>query len=269
MSNSQDTLSPHPISEHQISADWMQTPTPGLVSLSEVGLEAARRVLAAGWLARAKERGSKAPESLDGACKFATLFFKLAFGGIIAGSYEHQFNVLNGQRIDLVGIDDYADVEHDPEFFGNDEHVASMRSCLARVQIWLDQLVDELRTQVAGPHPEPLYRMANDDLLNVSEWLRCGVDEIEIRFETVSIDVFRITIDECRSTYLEFPEDEARMNVIAEKLHAGDTDFAVFVQDGDTYNFILEGRHRIVAFDEVGMDEVLVAYVRQRSTKAS
>lgn len=128
----------------RITREWLLRSTEGAFALTPENVAIARSILTAGWRARALKRGLPAPPDLEGACKFASLFVKLAFGGRIEGAWAHQYNVIAGQTIDLTGQS--CDADHDPVFFGNREHLASMASCLPRVQTWLSALEAQLTT---------------------------------------------------------------------------------------------------------------------------
>lgn len=123
----------------------------------------AGRVALEGWRERASERGRPVPADLSGSCKFTSLLAQRLFGGRLRGNADHQFLELpGGERLDLNA--DAADVRdlqargidpwrHDPLFWHNPDHRASLRSCAARVAIW----EEEVRRAVdAGePLPEP------------------------------------------------------------------------------------------------------------------
>ncbi|MFY2597403.1 hypothetical protein ACOTHJ_15435 [Achromobacter xylosoxidans] len=128
----------------RITREWLLRSTEGAFALTPENVAIARSILTAGWRARALERGLPAPRDLEGACKFASLLVKLAFGGRIEGAWTHQYNVIAGQTIDLTGQS--CDAGHDLVFFGNREHLASMESCLPRVQTWLSALEAQLTT---------------------------------------------------------------------------------------------------------------------------
>lgn len=108
-------------------------------------LQRVKLVALAGWRRRAAEREFTEPADLSSSCKFSTLLVMLVFGGVIRGNEHHQFNVINGKTVDINadaadvcalksrGIDVHA---HDPYFFGNEEHLESMRSCVPRAKSW-------------------------------------------------------------------------------------------------------------------------------------
>lgn len=126
----------------RITRDWLLRSTEGAYPLTPENLAIARSILIAGWTVRALERGLAAPYDLEGACKFSSLFVKLAFGGRIEGDWAHQYNLIACQKIDLTS--QTCGAGHDPIFFGNHEHLASMASCLPRVQTWLSELESKL-----------------------------------------------------------------------------------------------------------------------------
>lgn len=113
-------------------------------------LEIVRQVAFEGWRERARERGRQDPEDLSGSCKFTSLLAQRLFGGRLRGNADHQYLELPGKvRVDLNaeardvlalqadGIDPW---RHDPLFWGNSDHRASLLSCKARVDQWERQV---------------------------------------------------------------------------------------------------------------------------------
>ena len=149
--------------ENWLYDDGSSPATPSLESL-----RIAKEVALEGWRERAAERGAPAPSDLTSACKFASIFCKALFGGEIRGNEDHQFNFLNGAVIDL--SEDSADVRgmlaagadphrHDIEFFGNDEHLEAMLSCMPRVERWVTRY-RALTVEPQAAHPRsPARRM--------------------------------------------------------------------------------------------------------------
>jgi len=62
-------------------------------------------------------------------------------------------------------------------------------------------------------------------------------------------------------TYLEFPEDAERTNKIVELIQNNEPVLPIYVEKDVPDNFIMEGRHCIVAFMLLGMTEIPVARV--------
>ncbi|CAB5514388.1 hypothetical protein LMG26857_03447 [Achromobacter anxifer] len=129
-----------------ITRQWLLRNTPGAIPLTADNLAVAKAVLTAGWKDRARERELPEPEDLSGACKFASLLVKLAFGGRVQGCHAHQYNVVDQKIIDLTEQHEFDGLGHDEVFFGNPEHLESLTSCLPRVHDWLQELTSTVTT---------------------------------------------------------------------------------------------------------------------------
>lgn len=101
------------------------------------------------------------------------------------------------------------------------------------------------------------------DLEHAVKWFS-GVspDECEFSLSLESIETFRSQIDEMVASYPTFPKERARTKKIASEIKNGERALPVFVEYGDDRNFIIEGRHRIVAFDQLGMKKAIVCWVK-------
>lgn len=122
---------------------------PAILPPTEENLQAAKAFLFQKWKERAAERYEKEPTDMSRSCKFVSQFGKKVFGGRIEGHWEHQYNVINGEVVDLNA--DAQDVkrlakpyQHDPTFWGNREHKASMKSCLPRVNTWVEEFLKQM-----------------------------------------------------------------------------------------------------------------------------
>jgi hypothetical protein len=104
------------------------------------------------------------------------------------------------------------------------------------------------------------------DLKDVSDWLRCKPEQLQLRLVNLSAEIFYQMAQDMLGTYEEFPEDEARTRKILKALQAGESVLPVFVEDGDASHFIMEGRHRIVAFIQSGLSEIPVAFVSKNQS---
>lgn len=102
------------------------------------------------------------------------------------------------------------------------------------------------------------------DLEDVADWLGVEVEQVELRTELESIEPFLAQIREMEGTYLEFPQDAKRTARIERQLRAGEVAMPIYIEDGDQHNFVMEGRHRMVAFLRLGMREIPVCRVRTR-----
>jgi hypothetical protein len=75
-----------------------------------------------------------------------------------------------------------------------------------------------------------------------------------------NINKFKNQIEEMESTLNEFPEDLNRIeNILIAIVLKDEPVYAIFVDKRD--DFILEGRHRIVAFSRLNLTEIPVYYV--------
>ena len=100
-----------------------------------------------------------------------------------------------------------------------------------------------------------------EDLRNVAQWLRTTPDQIDITMVEEPIEKFIGQIREMHGTYDEFPEDAERTENILDALKSGADPLPVYVEKDDPDLFVMEGRHRMVAFMLAGMKTIPVAYV--------
>lgn len=106
------------------------------------------------------------------------------------------------------------------------------------------------------------------DMKNVAEWFSTGVENIifkEVKNEP--IDYFLKDILECLASHDEFPQDARRTNKIMKEIMETGKVFPVYVEEGDDYKFIMEGRHRMIAFHLLGYKEIPVCYVVNNEPK--
>ena len=130
----------------QVSRRWLNQSSPGKIPATDENLQKAKDFILEKWRERAAERGNQMPSDLSYSCKFTTLFVKMVFGGSIKGNFDHQFNFIDGRIVDLnhdaadvVSLDDPH--RHDELFFGNRDHIGSMKSCLPRVEQWVEEFI--------------------------------------------------------------------------------------------------------------------------------
>jgi hypothetical protein len=100
---------------------------------------------------------------------------------------------------------------------------------------------------------------AEEDLKNVSEWLDKDIENINFEFEWEDINKFKKQIEEMENVMEYELEDLEKVENILSLLQKEEIPYAIFVNKSD--NFILEGRHRIVAFHLFGMKLVPIYYV--------
>jgi hypothetical protein len=151
---------------------------PALLPATPENIERAKVFALKKWVERFNERtipGSVkvAPADLSSACKFTSMFAQAVFGGRLRGNEGHQYVQLNdGTTLDLNM--DASDVQrmirvfakdgrtgwfnddenpgnghvyhgdphqHDPKWFGNPDHIESMRSIVPRVNDWVKEFL--------------------------------------------------------------------------------------------------------------------------------
>jgi hypothetical protein len=109
------------------------------------------------------------------------------------------------------------------------------------------------------------------DLLSVVGWLSADSPEDLVieQPSQVPIDIFSKQINEMESTYDEFTEDKDRTEAIYDKIKNGEKPQPVYVEKDDVDLFVMEGRHRMVAFKWLGMSEVPLCYVSKTPIEIS
>ena len=107
-----------------------------------------------------------------------------------------------------------------------------------------------------------------DDLSSVADWMDTTVDNLVVNVKQEPIDKFITQIREMYGTYGEFPKDEQRTNRILKLLKQGAEPMPIYVEANDPDLFVMEGRHRMVAFWLAGMKTIPVAFVsiKQKNT---
>lgn len=99
----------------------------------------------------------------------------------------------------------------------------------------------------------------NNDEKAIAEWLNVEPERIEIEIEMESINKFLHQIKEMLLSYKDYPSEEKRTRKILKLLKKGELPFPVYIEKEDKSFFIMEGRHRIVAFYLLGLKIVPVA----------
>lgn len=106
-----------------------------------------------------------------------------------------------------------------------------------------------------------------DDLVAVSLWMNCEPKDLEIRLSFLPASVFEKQVQEMLASYAQFPDEEIRTRRILQMLRMGDPARPVYVEAGDEAMFIMEGRHRIVAFHLMGLADIPVATTSVRPSE--
>jgi hypothetical protein len=103
------------------------------------------------------------------------------------------------------------------------------------------------------------------DLQSIALWLNVeSVGHVHVKIKKIHIDTFEKQINEMEETYKEFPLEKKRTQKIFDKLNNGEMPQPIYVGKDDPNNFIMEGRHRVVAFKWFGLNEIIVAEVSEQ-----
>lgn len=107
-----------------------------------------------------------------------------------------------------------------------------------------------------------LYPEVAGDLDDVAKWMECGIEVLSLRLAPEPMAGFTELAARLLDSHRTFPDDARRSRKILRLLREGERQLPVLVDDKD--GFLLEGRHRIVAFHMAGMDTVPVVRVRRK-----
>lgn len=128
--------------------DWCH-PQAGRIRYSVERFTLAQAFFFRKWVEWAAQRRGPVPADLSGSCKYGSLFICRVFGGVIHGHYQHQYNCVDGQRLDMSSA--AADVGamlqpylHEPGYFEIPEVRLMLDDCLPRVDAWVEQFLDEV-----------------------------------------------------------------------------------------------------------------------------
>ncbi len=108
-----------------------------------------------------------------------------------------------------------------------------------------------------------ILELHQKDLQEVCGWIAAKtVEDIDTRLVKMPIERLMKQIKEMESTYDEFPDDKARTDKIYNALKRGESVQPVYIEEGDDFLFVLEGRHRMVAFMWAKLPEVDVCFCK-------
>lgn len=104
------------------------------------------------------------------------------------------------------------------------------------------------------------FPQIKSDLSSVGEWLSSDPQTMMYKLVVEPINIVAQDAQDMLSGYDEFPEDAKRTNKIAKLLKSGAPQLPVFMEYGDVNHFVMEGRHRMVAFYMLNLPSVPVVY---------
>jgi hypothetical protein len=104
------------------------------------------------------------------------------------------------------------------------------------------------------------------DLKDVCGWLNVKTTEdLVLEKKYISINILRSQIDEMESTYEEFPRDRNRSLKILKELKSGKNPEPLYIEKDDKTSFVMEGRHRMVAFKWYGLEDFPIILVSKKN----
>jgi len=106
-----------------------------------------------------------------------------------------------------------------------------------------------------------LYPEVAGDLADVAKWMECGMEELSLRVSAEPMAGFADLAAYLLDSQRTFPNDARRTRKILRLLREGERQLPVFVDDRD--GFLMEGRHRVVAFHMAGLEMLTVVRVRR------
>lgn len=120
--------------------------------------------------------------------------------------------------------------------------------------------IKQTTAQVIEAHPESVRKTLSADLADVAKWLKCKPQQLGLRKASLPAELFRELVSGLVESYDHFPAEKHRMEKILKEVERGAPLLPVFIEEDDPENFIMEGRHRIVAFLMAGVTTVPVLF---------
>jgi hypothetical protein len=102
------------------------------------------------------------------------------------------------------------------------------------------------------------------DVRNILDWLKIeNPDNVQFRYDELPVvGILGTNIKQRMDSLDKFPESKKRVDKILKKLENGQHSFPIYIEEGDPHLFIMEGRHRAIAFILNGMDKIPVFFVK-------
>lgn len=114
--------------------------------------------------------------------------------------------------------------------------------------------------QVMEAYPEAVRMRLGSDLEDVAKWLKCKPQQLALKRSSLPAETFRELVSGLVDSYDHLPGERKRMQKILKEIENGAPLLPVFIEEDDPENFIMEGRHRIVAFLLAGVTTVPVMF---------
>jgi len=112
-----------------------------------------------------------------------------------------------------------------------------------------------------------LYPEVAGDLADVAKWMECGIEELSLCMAEEPMAGYSELAARLLDSHRDFPDDARRTRRILRLLKEGERQLPVFVDDRD--GFLMEGRHRVVAFKMAGVESLTVVRVRRNEGRGA
>lgn len=100
------------------------------------------------------------------------------------------------------------------------------------------------------------------DRLLVCQWMKVdNLAKLHFTIEKQPINRFISQIEEMEASYPLFPKELKRTQRIIQEINKSSILFPVYIDRNDSSLFVMEGRHRLVAFKRMGFSVIPVAVV--------
>lgn len=182
---------------------------------------------------------------------------------------EHRLKLINpgivefeGQKYDISNFsEDFEEDENDLPF---DKEANREEKILAN-EFWNhvnlnEQIIKKSFLKDILSLDEVIEMTSANDVRDISEWLHKTVGQIIWQYKELPPSVFESQVLEMINNFHESPNDKRRIEAIFKLIKSGQKPQPVFVEAGDPSHFIMEGRHRIVAFFLLKMPVIPVIF---------
>lgn len=105
---------------------------------------------------------------------------------------------------------------------------------------------------------------SDDDLEAVSGWMKRPLADLSFMLALGPRARFQPHAEQMLASYPQFPKEKMRTGKIQRLLEGGESAFPVYVDADDGHDFVIEGRHRLVALWLTETPLIPVVEVRRR-----
>lgn len=105
-------------------------------------------------------------------------------------------------------------------------------------------------------------------LSSVSSWLSTDLENIKFNeVEDVDISNFKEDIESLLEKFKDYPKDMFKVDHIIAMIKKNKEIYPVYIEKDDPFNFVFNGRYRMVALYLLGFKKIPVCYVELKNKK--